>query len=226
MTKPVSPRFAMTSLDELIAGFDGDDRSAPDDGDDIEAQPKPEDPETEDESDLPMGAKYLTALHGRLLDLASQAESALGMIENPPVKEYGGELVTMLHAKCAEIEEHYKSLYPNAAPLAAESTEEVDAEASLAKFLDSGKEARLKLRGLMHQLDRMGEAKNLDARQREMATRISRQLAKMLADAKTRAAEAPSEAVVTRLNAIEANLREQFKTLQDALPARRASGNG
>ena len=203
-----------------------DDLPSPDEGAPDE---KPVTDEAE-EIEEPLGAQVLASVYGGLKGLVAQVESAMGPVENPPVKEFLAKLHEMLGDLSTEVEEMYGSNYDGKALTKPEPDED---ESDVMKSLRQSALARLDITRLTYKLKGFSTAKNLNVDQRATINTVTNRLAKMLTASRREATPAATLAakpnpetaeLLAQVAAVSKQFGEMNQKLSGVLPFKRQAG--
>lgn len=211
------------------AGLSEDDANIPDEPGQSRARDAADGDPDGGDAETPLGAQILGAAYSALSEVADQIEQATRPLENPQVKDYMGSMTDALRGHMAEMNDLHKSEYPDHPELAKDDAEPADgdgagepAEASgMVKFLARSKTHRMGLKGIAHELMKVGGSRHMPKALKDRVNQMSRRLASI-----SKAAEVGAKSALTaddekRYDALEKKIEELTGLLEGAIPHRR-----
>jgi len=140
-----------------------------------------------DESQMqPYGSTVVSAVHASLTAACQNIEDAMGPLENPAVKVGLMAILGSLQEQIAAIEGLHASSYPDQPALKSGDSDDEQSEDAMKAFLASGRIASLQVLGLGARLKGLVGARNLTNDQRRTLNGVSRQLARLITQSKSR----------------------------------------
>ena len=159
------------------------------------------DSEEDDTDTRPYGATVVSATYASLLSACQNIQDAMGPLENPTVKSGLQAILSALQEQLTALEGLHASNYPDQPDL--KSDDDTDDDEAMKSFLASSHIPSLRLLGLGARLKGLVGAPNLTPIQRRTITNTVKQMAKLVAQAKSHQDHSDAAKIVALQNSIQ-----------------------